>query len=173
MSVSFIRDIRIDGDVAFVPLTKGCESIIDAADVGLVSRWNWNVMLCSSGIRYARRNRRVGDGPGCSVLLMHRVITCVPDNLVVDHVNSDGLDNRRRNLRVATQADNMKNTRLRKGNTSGFKGVFWDKFTGRWMAAIGHNGKFHNLGRFDTREEAASAYAAAAIEKFGEYARLS
>lgn len=172
MTVSFIRPLRIDGEVAYVQLTRGYEAIIDAADADLVSMWNWSVMRTGVDLKYAKRNRLVGDGDGPKAILLHRVICNPPLGFGVDHINGNGLDNRRSNLRVASQAQNCRNTRLRARNTSGYKGVFWDKFTSRWMAAIGCNGKFHNLGRFKTREEAAAAYAAAATDLFGKFARL-
>ena len=172
MTVSFLRRPEISGDVAYIELTRGHVAIIDARDAELVGKWNWASLVAKRTV-YARRNRLVGDGPGSACILLHRVIMAAPDGLEVDHRNGNGLDNRRDNLRVATHADNMKNTRMRGNNTSGFKGVYWDNFTGRWMAAIGHQGKFKNLGRFDTAEEAHAAYSAAATELFGEFARLA
>lgn len=130
-------------------------------------------MRTSNGKIYAKRNRLISDGPGASVILMHRVIAGAPAGAEIDHVNGDGTDNRRQNLRVATHRQNMQNTSLRSDNTSGLKGAFWDKSTNRWMAAIGHDGRFINLGRYNTAEEAHEAYAAAARRLFGEFARLT
>lgn len=89
----------------------------------------------------------------------------------IDHINGDGLDNRWSNLRLATHAQNRANSRRQKNNTSGFKGVVWDKARGKWIAAIRADGKGIYLGRFNTPEAAHAAYVAAAERHFGSFAR--
>jgi hypothetical protein len=89
----------------------------------------------------------------------------------IDHRNSDATDNRWKNIREASHSQNNANRRLEKKNRSGFKGVSWCAFTGRWRAQIGFNGRHIRLGRFDTREDAHAAYVAAAKKYFGEFAR--
>lgn len=91
----------------------------------------------------------------------------------VDHKDGDGLNNRWKNLRPASRFENMRNTRKRSNNTSGFKGVSYVKKHDRWTADIGHFGKRHHLGYFGSPEEAHAAYRVAAIRLHGEYARLS
>lgn len=97
---------------------------------------------------------------------LHRVIICCPSNMVVDHVNGNGLDNRRSNLRICSQQQNTRNqTNLRKNKSSQFKGVTFDKSRNKWIAMIClGNKKYKNLGRFESEEEAASVY--------DEYARI-
>ncbi|EIU7141728.1 HNH endonuclease [Pseudomonas aeruginosa] len=87
----------------------------------------------------------------------------------VDHRDGDKLNNRRSNLREATQGENAKNTRLAKNNSSGFKGVS-KTAEGRWRARITVGRKEIRLGNFDTREEAAAAYDRAALQLHGEFA---
>lgn len=89
----------------------------------------------------------------------------------IDHINGIRDDNRFVNLREATRAQNMANSRRLHSNTSGFKGVSFDKRDGRWRAYIRGNQRRHHLGSFDTPEEAHAAYCAAAAELFGEFAR--
>lgn len=89
----------------------------------------------------------------------------------IDHINGDKSDNRIANLREATQHQNGGNQRLRRNNTSGFKGVCWDTWTNRWVATIMAHGKHHNLGRFDSPEDAHAAYMTAAVELYGDFAR--
>ena len=90
---------------------------------------------------------------------------------VIDHINGDGLDNRIANLRLASNAQNLANRGRQKNNASGYKGVHFEAWTGRYKARIQHGGKSYNLGRFDTPEEAHEAYKKAAAERFGEFAR--
>lgn len=89
----------------------------------------------------------------------------------VDHINRIRTDDRWTNLRLATRSQNNGNEGVRPNNTSGFKGVTRCAVkAGRWRAQIRANGKKKNLGSFDTKEEAARAHDAAALESFGEYA---
>jgi hypothetical protein len=106
---------------------------------------------------------------GRTRLLFHRVITACPRGMLVDHINSDGLDNRRTNLRVCTHAENMRNRRANRNSGSGYKGVYFDR--GRWRARIRANGVRHRLGSFDTAAEAHAAYCAAADRLHGDFAR--
>ena len=82
----------------------------------------------------------------------------------IDHVNGVTFDNRIVNLRVVTNAENMRNQKMRNDNTSGFCGVQWDKSRNSWRASISINGRYKNLGRFDSIEEATAARAKANIE---------
>lgn len=117
MAVRALRTIRIEGNTAFVPLTKGYEAMIDASDVGLVEGYSWQAFVRRRkdggyfpiyAMAYSLKN----DGPRRR-LLMHRVINPTPQGMVVDHINGDGLDNRRQNLRTVTQNQNMRNRRIR------------------------------------------------------------
>lgn len=109
---------------------------------------------------------------------VHRIMAVVfldaPQNLDTDHVNGDRTDNRLENLRLATRAQNMVNSRAARSNTSGFKGVSWCKSRKKWVARIG-NGSVGNphLGYFDCKAEAAKAYDEAAADRWGEFARLN
>ena len=93
----------------------------------------------------------------------------VPDGYEIDHKDGDKLNNLDDNLRICTHTDNMKNKKKYKNNTSGFTGVTWHKRDKKWEANI----KQEYLGHFNTKEEAARAYNAAAIKYFGEFAVLN
>ena len=90
----------------------------------------------------------------------------------IDHVNGNPSDNRIENLREASYAENNRNRSINRKNTSGFKGVTYDKSRRNWTAKITVGNKTSNLGRFPTPEEAHSAYCAAARKLHGEFARL-
>lgn len=92
----------------------------------------------------------------------------------LDHKNTESADNCFGNLRPSTQVQNIANSRLSKRNTSGFKGVSWCKSKKKWEAYIGiGKGRIKHLGRFDRAEDAHAAYQAAAIVRFGEFARFA
>ncbi len=92
-----------------------------------------------------------------------------PEQLV-DHINGDGLDNRRVNIRLCTKADNQRNQRRNSKNTTGYKGVSFDKARGKYSASIGVHGEQISLGRFSTAEEASQAYEDAVRRYHGEFA---
>ena len=89
----------------------------------------------------------------------------------VDHINRDRLDNRIKNLRLATPSQNIINASLNKNNTSGFKGVHWNKREKRWLARIKVNGESKHLGSFINKEDAIQARSEGEIKYFGEFAR--
>lgn len=98
---------------------------------------------------YAKRNVRSGE-----FALLHNLLLGFKG---VDHINGNGLDNRKENLRPATDAQNKQNLVLSFTNRSGYRGVSWDRFRGKWKAQARVNGKNRSFGRFDTVEEAAQA----------------
>lgn len=159
-----------------IPLTQGKVAVVDDEDAEL-SQLRWHV-LPGRRTTYAKRNARRDDGREETELL-HRVIWArahpgepVPPSL--DHRDGDGLNCRRGNLRPATSAQNAHNRRPDVDNTSGFKGVCWDKRYCRWRAQIGVTieGDRTNrwLGDFATLEDAARAYDQAARLFFGAFA---
>ena len=85
----------------------------------------------------------------------------------------DGLDCRKSNLRICDNSQNHANRKAQANNTSGYKGVGWDLFNKKWVAQIMVNQKNKKIGRYDVKEDAARAYDKAAIEYFGEFARLN
>lgn len=153
-----------------IPLTKGYVTLIEGADQDLASLL-WHV----STHGYARRN---GGPPDYKNVFMHRLILerMLGRQLVkgecVDHINVDKRDNRRSNLRLATKSQNQRNQGLSKKNTSGFKGVAFDKARGKWRAAIKYGAAHKFLGRFDTPELAYEAYCKAALQFYGEFANF-
>lgn len=159
------RPIRIEGDLAYIPLTKGYVATIDATDAHLVDDFNWRSLVVSHLVYAVTGN--------ANATLLHRLITSAPDGVYVDHKNRDGLDNRRDNLRLATPAQNQHNQRTNTANHSGFKGVHFHKNGGKWRAQILVNGTRVSLGLYDTPEAAHSAYCAASSTMHGEFGRAA
>lgn len=104
---------------------------------------------------------------------LHRFLLQPPNGMMVDHINGDGLDNRRYNLRLATASQNRANSKVRKSNISGFKGVTLRPHRGSYMVRILVGDKREYVGEFWSPELAAMAYDKRAREVFGEYARLN
>lgn len=147
-----------------VPLTRGLVALVDECDVEVVSQRNWTAHLDHDG-RYSA-HARIGKRD----VYMHRVILSAPAGRLVDHANGDSLDNRRQNIRLCDVYQNRWNSRVLK-TSQPFKGI---RFTGRrWGAHIQTLGRKHNLGLFDTAESAARAYDEAAIDLFGDFARIN
>lgn len=136
--------------------------IIDEEDVALVTKYSWYVE--TNG--YARSHI---EG---SKISMHRFILGLKkgQKIDVDHINGNRADNRKKNLRLCTRAQNLSNQFLKPSNTSGFKGVSWDVRKKKWQAKINMNGKQFHLGRYETKEDAHKAYCEAADRMKGEFA---
>jgi len=166
------RPIRIHGDKAVVTLTRGFKSVIDTCDVGLVSGFNWYA-TSTRGPTYAVRNRLKTEGDGPQMILLHRVIMSASSDDLIDHIDGDGLNNSRANIRLADHSQNQMNIGLPSNNTSGFKGVYWQEAAGKWRAQIGCRGKLHYLGLYDDPSEAHDAYCVAADNLHGEFSRMA
>lgn len=107
--------------------------------------------------------------------LMHReILNLLPgDKRQVDHIDGNGLNNQKENLRITTQSQNMMNSSLGKNNKTGYKGLYWRKDVKMWQATITSNKKRIFLGSFYYKREAIKARKEAEIKYFGEYARLN
>ena len=150
-----------------IKLTKGYATIVDDEWYPILSKWAWKIRL-SKNRAYVQRN-----AAGGKTIIMHRYILMATGNSEIDHINGNSLDNRESNLRFCTRSQNMYNHGPQKNNTTGYKGVCFDKKRGKYMASISANRKQKNIGRFDTAEDAARAYNKAARAMHGEMAWLN
>lgn len=151
-----------------IPLSRGMTAQVDDEDFDVVMAVGPWYATVKKQTWYATHDVRKADGRR-TMQALHRLLR--PDWRLIDHINGDGLDNRRANLRLATFAQNGANRRMSRRNTTGFKGVFWDPERKLWRAAITYERRHHHVGRFATAEQAARAYDARALELFGEFAR--
>jgi hypothetical protein len=159
-----IRPIRVEGNIAYVQLSRGREAVIDAASVAMVHGFNWFF----DGFYAARTVQK--DEKRRS-LRMHCVLLLTDDGMEVDHANGDRLDNRLANLRPCSSSQNKCNSVMRSDNTSGYKGVTWSKKSKKWRARIYLSGREKNLGWFSTAHDAYEAYNNAAMSAYGEFAK--
>lgn len=144
-----------------IELSQGKYALVDANDYKTLSNHKW--WYHSMG--YAARTTK-----DRKCVLMHAAIMSTPKGMHTDHVNGNKLDNRKSNLRVCTPAQNTAYRVKSKNNSSGYKGVCWDKTKNKWLASIMVSRKSIYLGRYDSRETAYSAYKNASKKYFGEYA---
>lgn len=156
-----------------IELFQGYTALVDNEDFDLVSKYKWYVFRSKNNI-YVRV--RING----KLILMHRLILGLENKpeIAVDHINGNGADNRRRNLRIATNAQNSWNSRKYRTwrgrpPSSKYKGVRWHKGKGRWQAQAMLNYKHIYLGQFDDEVKAAKAYNEFAEEHYGEFARLN
>ena len=122
-------------------------TLIDDEDFSLVRGQKW----CLHSAGYACTNVKNDQGKQV-ILLLHRFLLGATKGQCVDHINRDRLDNRRENLRLVTHQQNMWNIGFNKKNTSGFRGVSFEKRTNKWVAKIKLNDHTFFLGRHPTAE---------------------
>lgn len=149
-----------------IELTGGYCATVDDGDFAWLSQWKW----------FAKKEKRTGLVYACrsqhaprKTIRMHRLILGDPPGIQIDHRDLDTLNNQRENLRRATHAQNTTNRSVQKNNSIGLKGV--SPRDQKFIARIQSDGKSVHLGRFDTRADAANAYAKAAAALHGEFSR--
>ncbi len=150
----------------------GREVLIDEEDFDRIfsSHFTWGINPNSKKhwSAYVRGRKKTRDR---EQIYLHRFIMSPPIGMQVDHINGNGLDNRKENLRICTASQNTKNKRLAINNTVGLKGVT-RRQNGKYVAQIRKDYKLETIGTFDSPEEAHEAYCLRAIELFGEFARF-
>lgn len=145
-----------------IKLTQGKEAIVDDEDYEYLNKFKWYYHNRGYACTYINKKLK----------LMHRVI--IKSKLDIDHINLNGLDNRKENLRPANKRQNMANSKKMQNKTSKYKGVFKRKTRKTsWLATIKYNKKAIYLGSFKEEKDAARAYNEAAIKYFGEFARIN
>lgn len=141
--------------------------LLDDEDDELITNYNWSVSFFRNGkprAEFRNKDRKL--------IRLHRLLMKVTDPAIkVDHIDGNTLNNCKSNLRLATNAENLRNRGKTKSNTSGYKGVTWNKSRKKWVAQIKINYKNIGLGYYDTKEEAAEVYKKAAKQYHKEFAK--
>jgi len=162
-------------------LTRGFLSIVDSDDYVLLQRFKWHVTVSSRGRAYAVRHVWNAITKKRTPVFMHRVIAEAPIGVQVDHKNNDGLDNRKRNLRLCLETNHFHGNHVNRSVTKGkrsseFKGVFLksgNRPKKPWEARISFDRRELFLGTFSTEIDAARAYDTAARGLYKEFAQLN
>ena len=149
-----------------IKLTKGKYALVDDSDFKELSKYKWYF----DG-RYAMTS--VKEFNEWKMVHMHRFLLSAPKDMETDHINCNMLDNRKENLRVCTGSQNQMNREVNRNNTSGYKGVSFNKRRRVWYAYIKLNYKLTYLGQFTDKKKAAFAYNYAALKFVGEFAKLN
>lgn len=156
-----------------IALTNGGTALVDDEDFESLNRFKWRRSDQGKG-HYAVRNEGVYKLGTFKLILMHRAIKDAQKGQILDHINGNGLDNRKDNLRFCTHAQNMQNQRSKNvAGTSRYKGVHWHPRGNSWRARIVVNKKSISGGCYAIEADAAKAYDALAAQHFGEFARLN
>jgi len=150
-----------------IKLTQGKVALVDDEDYERLNRYRWCAFR-NLNTYYASRSIS-----GSATISMHRQILSVSPGKEIDHKDGNGLNNQKDNLRSCTHSQNCANQRSQVNVSSKFKGVFWETGRRKWNASIGVAGQRMHLGRFKTEKAAALVYNVAAINHFGEFARLN
>ncbi|MGB2866426.1 MAG: HNH endonuclease [Sedimentisphaerales bacterium] len=154
-----------------IPLTQGKCAIVDQDDFERLNKYKWYAVK-STNTFYARRTKRAGKK--YVFIMMHRDVIHPPGHFLVDHINHNGLDNRKANLRLATCAQNSYNRiYFRKSKSSKYTGVSWQKQRKKWIVVIRYNCNNKFIGYFEDEIQAAKAYDKAAKKHHGEFASLN
>ena len=160
-----------------IPLTKGKYAIVDDEDYSELAKHKWYASGKGKYVYAIRDIRGKGEG-NRKTIIMHRVILNAPDGMEVDHINGDRLDNRKKNLRICSHRENIRNQKKANSSTktSKYKGVDYHRGhyrVGRWRVRIGYNYKQICIGMFRNEIEAAKAYDIEARTLFGEFANTN
>lgn len=163
------RRLCFNKAVKKIPITHGLYALVDDADHKIIGQWKWSASRLPSGIVYAVRGTHLSRPRRSVMYLMHReIMGCKRgDGIIVDHINANGLDNRRSNLRCCTKGQNLQRGNKPKGKAR-LRGV--TKHGKKWVASITFNRRTRYLGLFKTKRNAADRYDEEALRLFGIHA---
>lgn len=158
-------------NIGYLKLTQEKFAIVDFEDYEIVNQYNWHAVKCNTKWYAVAWINKMN-------MKLHRFILKLPKaknnlELIVDHKNGNGLDNRKCNLRICNHQQNIMHMEKQKNKSSQFKGVSWHKIRKKFVARIRINGKLKYLGQFENENQAAFVYNNMAEKYFGEFAVLN
>ena len=157
-----------------IPLTQGKIALVDDEDYERVNQYKWCAVRYGDNFYANRNGGKAGKLNRTFIVKMHREVLGDPADMIVDHINHNGLDNRKANLRIVTKEQNLWNSRKNISyGTSIYKGVTFFKRDNRWRAYITYKKKHIFIGSFPDEQAAAKAYDEKAKQLFGEFAYLN
>ena len=140
--------------------------LVDDENYEWLNQYKWTLNAKYANTKIKINNKRKSK-------YIHRLIMNEPENMQIDHIDGNGLNNQKNNLRIVTQSQNQMNKISAKNSSSQYKGVCFVKSRNKWLSSICINKRNYNLGNFKNEEDAARAYNEAAQKYFGEYAHLN
>jgi hypothetical protein len=170
--VLLYRRLRYGYPFRRIPLTRDKYAIVDPEDYERLNKYKWHAKKCKNTF-YACRTQ--GSRRNKTEIKIHREVIKPPAGMLVDHINHNGLDNRKANLRPATHQQNIFNRtyKNKKGSSSKYKGVSWTPHVKMWRVRVWFNYKSKNIGYFNDEIEAAKAYDEAVKKYHGDFAVLN
>lgn len=164
-------EIKEEGNMREILLTREYITLVDDEDFERINLYKWHTVKCKC-TQYAAHSFKQNGKPNILIYL-HRFIMNMDDtDFHIDHIDHNGLNNQKSNLRICTRIQNNSNRSKQKG-TSKYKGVYWDKNINKWRSKISVNKKRIDLGFSDSEVELAIAYNEAALKYHGEFAYLN
>lgn len=145
---------------------KGAEILVDQGDMELALHYVWSITQAPSGLVWYAVTAR-------GSIRLHNLILPPPPGKTVDHINLNGLDNRRHNLRLATRSEQSVNRRAKSGSSSRYRGVSWHARARKWRVQLQEGGRIASFGLYQDEEEAARVADQEALRLYGEFARLN
>jgi len=159
-----------------IPLTQGKFALVDDEDFEELSQLKWHATELGKNwyaFHSYKPDTKLKGKKAWTQTSMHRIIMKFPVGLYVDHINGNGLDNQKLNLRLCTPHQSSLHRPNMKRGFSKYRGVCWHKRKKKWQAEIGHRGKLIYIGMYKTENDAAAAYNIEAERRFGDYATLN
>jgi len=151
-----------------IKLTRGKVTIVDNEDFDYLNQFKWKAQKATHSW-YANRVEYINGKQ--RILYMHRVIICANKGQIVDHIDMEGLNNQKHNLRICSVSQNAMNRKPLLLKSSKYLGVC--RYKNKWRAGLKHEGKQHHLGDYDSEIDAAIAYNSGAKRIHGDFARLN
>ena len=144
-----------------IQISDGFVAQVDDDDYDMVSKHKWRIQM-NTNKPYA-----------VAQIYMHRLISNVEIDKVLDHADGNSLNNTKSNFRIATKSQNRQSSKKQKNTSSKYKGVYWNKKSKKWQCTIAYGGKSFYLGSYENEDDAGRAYDVEAKINFGEFANLN